>query len=357
MKSVNNEKKLQIFVSSTYKDMLEEREAAIETILQTHNIPAGMELFSSGSESQLETIKEWINDSDLYVLILGGRYGSLEPKSQKSYTQLEYEYAIEIGKPYFAIVISEDFLDEKVKSKGTKVIEIENSAKYQEFRKSVLEKICVFYKNIDDLKYKLSTNIENTAKKHDFSGWIRGKTLSDYIEEDKDDILLSNVVFSEIPKDNTDFLNSKELKELCNMYFSLCKPLLNFSEILSNDFPVMILAEIRNVFEHFSRLIITENDIELKKMRSHIYKLCIDSYNIAVINFNDTFNKFEKNSRNFKGQGHEFFGKYYALKTEFTNLVIEAKNHLSYETYEDVFEIYQKAFDKGYEIYMLIGKF
>lgn len=70
MLTKKDNKKLQIFVSSTYTDMLEERQAATETILKTHNIPAGMELFSSGSESQLEVIKEWIDDSDLYVLIL-----------------------------------------------------------------------------------------------------------------------------------------------------------------------------------------------------------------------------------------------------------------------------------------------
>lgn len=44
--------------------------------------------------------KNWIEESDVYMLILGGRYGSIEPKSGKSYTQLEYEYALELGKPF-----------------------------------------------------------------------------------------------------------------------------------------------------------------------------------------------------------------------------------------------------------------
>ena len=87
-------KKLQIFISSTYKDLQDERQAAVEAILGSNNIPAGMELFKAGNNSQWETIKKWINDSDIYMLILGGRYGSIEPTSKKSYTQLEYEYAI-----------------------------------------------------------------------------------------------------------------------------------------------------------------------------------------------------------------------------------------------------------------------
>ena len=52
-----------------------------------------MELFTSGDESQMDVIKQWIDESDVYLLILGGRYGSIEPKSGKSYTQLEYEYS------------------------------------------------------------------------------------------------------------------------------------------------------------------------------------------------------------------------------------------------------------------------
>ena len=62
------EKKLQIFVSSTFTDMKDERQAAVEAILRSGNIPAGMELFSAGNKTQLETITRWIDDSDIYLL-------------------------------------------------------------------------------------------------------------------------------------------------------------------------------------------------------------------------------------------------------------------------------------------------
>ena len=55
-------KKLQVFISSTYTDMSAERQAAVEAILQAGHIPAGMELFAAGDESQLETIRRWIDD-------------------------------------------------------------------------------------------------------------------------------------------------------------------------------------------------------------------------------------------------------------------------------------------------------
>ena len=84
-------KKLQVFVSSTFTDLIEERQAAVAAILKAGHIPAGMELFTAGDKSQMDTIKRWIDESDVYMLILGGRYGSIEPSTGLSYTELEYD--------------------------------------------------------------------------------------------------------------------------------------------------------------------------------------------------------------------------------------------------------------------------
>ena len=98
-------RKLQVFVSSTFTDLKEERQAAVQAILTAGHIPAGMELFTAGDEPQMELIKRWIDDSDVFLLILGRRYGSIEPSSHKSYTHLEYEYALEQNKAHFVIAI------------------------------------------------------------------------------------------------------------------------------------------------------------------------------------------------------------------------------------------------------------
>ena len=45
-------KKLQVFISSTYEDMKEERQKAVEAILAAGHIPAGMELFASENAEQ-----------------------------------------------------------------------------------------------------------------------------------------------------------------------------------------------------------------------------------------------------------------------------------------------------------------
>lgn len=143
-------KKLQVFVSSTYTDLIEERQAAVQAILDAGHIPAGMELFKAGNESQLKTIYKWIDESDVYMLILGGRYGSIEAKSGKSYTQLEYEYALSKDIPVFAVVLSNLFLAQKITNLGLKnATEQIAPDKYQTFKALVMSKII---REVDDRK-------------------------------------------------------------------------------------------------------------------------------------------------------------------------------------------------------------
>src|SRR5271157_2532201 len=125
-------RKLQVFVSSTYSDLVNDRLAAIEAILAAGHIPAAMEQFSPGDETAWEKIRRWIDESDCFLLILGGRYGSLEPNSGKSYVHLEYEHALKKGKPFFALVIKNEAFRLKVKDQGIdSVDERDNPEKYK----------------------------------------------------------------------------------------------------------------------------------------------------------------------------------------------------------------------------------
>jgi hypothetical protein len=175
-------KKLQIFVSSTYTDLLQERQAAVEAILKAGHIPAGMELFAAGSQSQIETIKRWIDDSDIFLLILGGRYGSIDPASGKSYTELEYEYTASKGMPLFAIVISQEALERKVKSTGQAVLELANREKYDKFRQSVLGRICRFFEDEKDVKLSIHESLFEIIANRTLSGWVSGKDIHDTTE-------------------------------------------------------------------------------------------------------------------------------------------------------------------------------
>lgn len=166
-------KRLQVFVSSTYTDLIQDRQAAVEAILAAGHIPAGMELFTAGDESQMEVIHQWIDESDVYVLILGGRYGSIEPKSEKSYTHLEYEYAVKSGKPVFACVITDQAIEARVKEHGRSVIEQHNQAKLTEFRHLVLSKVSKFWGDSKDIKIAVIEKLSELARRDDLVGWVR----------------------------------------------------------------------------------------------------------------------------------------------------------------------------------------
>lgn len=78
------EKKYQVFVSSTYEDLQEERKKVMEALLQMNCFPVGMEYFNASDSSQWEVIKSLIRECDYYVLIVAGRYGSIEEESGKA---------------------------------------------------------------------------------------------------------------------------------------------------------------------------------------------------------------------------------------------------------------------------------
>ncbi|MCM3736779.1 DUF4062 domain-containing protein [Bacillus cytotoxicus] len=173
------QKKLQVFISSTFTDLQEERQTAVQAVLNAGHIPAGMELFKAADTSQKETIKKWIEESDVYMLVLGGRYGSIDEETDLSYTHWEYEYAGELGKPRFAIVINDAALNEKVSKYGADVLERENYGKYQDFKKEVLSKISKFYSDLKDIKIAVLESLKEYEKDKKLAGWVSGAELKD----------------------------------------------------------------------------------------------------------------------------------------------------------------------------------
>ncbi|HDL7686285.1 TPA: DUF4062 domain-containing protein [Yersinia enterocolitica] len=172
-------KRLQVFVSSTFNDLKNERQAAVSAILKIGHIPAGMELFTAGDRSQWETIKNWIDESDVYMLILGGRYGSIESESGLSYTELEYNYALETNKPLFSVVINDHALESNVKDFGSEVLEMNNPKEWKSFREKVLSNMSSFYDDTKDIKLCVLESLPEIARSRDLSGWISGSEVPD----------------------------------------------------------------------------------------------------------------------------------------------------------------------------------
>lgn len=96
-----------IFVSSTFFDLAQVREDIRTTILQLGHEPLLNEYPSfpvSPNVDTIENCKKAVRSSDLFILIIGGRRGSLDPLSGKSVTNVEYEAAIQAGIDCFVFV-------------------------------------------------------------------------------------------------------------------------------------------------------------------------------------------------------------------------------------------------------------
>src|SRR5687768_5362627 len=92
------ERRYQVFVSSTFQDLQEERQEVMQALLELDCIPAGMELFPAANSDQWTLIKKVIEDCDYYIAISAGRYGSIGPEGI-GFTEMEYRYAVEKLKP------------------------------------------------------------------------------------------------------------------------------------------------------------------------------------------------------------------------------------------------------------------
>lgn len=163
-------KKYQVFVSSTFIDLQEERQDTIHTILDLQHIPAGMELFPATDMEQLDYIKRIIDGCDYYVLIIGGRYGSLDPEGI-SYTEREYDYAVEAGKFVIAFIHSD------VGDIPSKFVDVEEGQRQalEQFRDKVGRgRLVRFWKSREALQMVVVKALAHAFANHPQIGWIRG---------------------------------------------------------------------------------------------------------------------------------------------------------------------------------------
>ncbi|MCP3774861.1 DUF4062 domain-containing protein [Paenibacillus sp. MZ04-78.2] len=169
-------KKLQIFISSTFADLVAERQVAVEAVLKAGHIPAGIGIEPFFLESPMETIRRWIDESDVYILILGGIYGTMLPDDSKSYTHWEYDYAGELGKPRFALVLT----DEALRQKPYDFVIAADYQKFQEFKQSVIEDVSIFHIAEEwHVRWVIHEKLKEYKGKNDLDGWVSGKNIPD----------------------------------------------------------------------------------------------------------------------------------------------------------------------------------
>ena len=168
------DKRFQVFVSSTYADLQQERQKVIQTLMEMDCIPAGMELFPAADEEQWKFIKRVIDDCDYYILIIGGRYGSLTDEGI-SYTEKEYDYAISIGLKVLAFAHEQP--DEIALGKSD--IDPILREKLEKFREKVTEnRLVKFWRNATELPGLVALSLSKTIKVYPADGWVRARNVA-----------------------------------------------------------------------------------------------------------------------------------------------------------------------------------
>ncbi len=163
-----NNKKYQVFISSTYIDLIDERRKILDILLMADCIPAGMESFVATDNEQFEVIKKIIDLCDYYVLIIGKRYGTINPITEISYTEMEYDYAKEQGIPVLVFSIDEsmELSNEKIDNDPDKVLRLNR------FRqKAMNNRLVSIWKTSDELSGKLAISIMKAKAEIPRLGW------------------------------------------------------------------------------------------------------------------------------------------------------------------------------------------
>ncbi len=188
------DKRYQIFVSSTYSDLKEERENVINELTRVGYIAVGMEQFPATDEEQLEYIRLIIDEFDYYVVIIRGKYGSLA-NDGISFTEKECDYALETKKPVLAFLI---------KNPGKLTVDEtdndpEKAKKLNAFKTKLEERrIVKYWEDGSQLVNDIKDLIHDIVRRRPGIGWIRG------------DQALDPTVYKEL---ETERRQNKELRE------------------------------------------------------------------------------------------------------------------------------------------------
>lgn len=172
-------KREQVFVSSTFKDLVDERESVIRTLLSANCIPAGMEMFPASDDEKFELIKRVIDLCDYYIVIIGGRYGSVDPEKEISYTEMEFDYAVQAKKPVMAFLHGDPG-----KLPGDKLdLNADLREKLSGFRQKAEQRMVKYWRTGDDLAGQVALALINIRQTHPAEGWIRaGEALTPEVQ-------------------------------------------------------------------------------------------------------------------------------------------------------------------------------
>ena len=172
---MSGERKYQVFVSSTYTDLQEARQEVMQGLLALGMIPTGMELYPTEQNNQWPLIQKVISECDYYVVLVGGRYGTLSPMGL-SYTHREFIYAATKKKPVIALLHDHPELLGPQAREQTR----EGEVRLADFRQ-LLQQKCLFrfWNTPGELGQVIKKAFPAMIKEHPAPGWVRAGQVTD----------------------------------------------------------------------------------------------------------------------------------------------------------------------------------
>lgn len=128
-----------------------------------------------------------------------------ETKSGKSYTHLEYEYALSIKKPLFVIVIKDEALNQKTVAQ----VENQNPEKLKKFKKKVLSSMCEFFVDTKDIQLAVHKCIGKIIQDNELIGWVRGNQQNEGLASE---LVRLNEENRELREKNEEFKRNQQIR-------------------------------------------------------------------------------------------------------------------------------------------------
>ena len=169
------DRRYQVFVSSTYEDLQEERREVMQALLTLDCMPTGMELFPAADDDSWSLIQRFIEGCDYYIVIVGGRYGSKGPGG-KSYTEMEYDYAVEARLPVLAFLHGDPGSIQVNKAEGTD----DGRAALKAFREKIeAARHAKYWTSAKELAGTVGLSLGALMRTKPRIGWVRANLVPD----------------------------------------------------------------------------------------------------------------------------------------------------------------------------------
>ena len=253
-----------------------ERQEVMAAVVSTGNVPIGMEYFPAGNAAPFDYIKKQIDGADYYILIVAGKYGSINEETGISYTEMEFNYAVEKKVP-IAVLQYKD-----IKKLPGEKLELEDAHKrelLEAFRKNSIEgRMATFWEDAKDLRMQVKDAINGMIVESPRTGWIRADRAITISQETIDDNLLEKT----IPLHYSEF----GIFGMSSVDLALLPQSITIAELLKIVVPALRIPKVESAIDEVLKRkyeYLKDESIEGAKLTLLKYKL-VETNNLVIQN-------------------------------------------------------------------------